>query len=60
MVKTLDTNAAYYFSGIPAYIIIGPHPTGVTYVQVRQIGTHDLLAHSTDLYEVSQRLIPMP
>jgi hypothetical protein len=58
MITALDTNAAYYFAGIPAYIMVGPNPQGIPTCTVRQIATHDLLAHSTDLHDIAARLMP--
>lgn len=58
MVAELDAGKVYSYAGYPAYIELGTDAWGNRTVSVREVRSRQLLAHSTDLGEIAQRLAP--
>lgn len=56
-VSEIDPTKAYTFGGVLAYLTVGFDTLSKRpCVTVRQVGSHTLLAHSTDLQDITQRL----
>ncbi len=59
--EQLNPNGAFWFGAFRAWVIVGEdvRGSGNLVITVREIGTNDLLAHTTDIQDIARRLTPL-